>query len=563
MFLKQLIIRKGDEIIRDITFRMGVNLIVDETDSENKTESGNNVGKTTVFRLIDFCLDGDGKNIYADPEFKIPNVEIEDFLKQNKVRIILVLSSDFYNDDNDIVIEREFAPGDRYTRKINGQLYKATDFSEELKRLIFHNTSEKPTFRQLISKNIRYERNRLENTVKVLHYNSTKEVYESLYCFWLGIDFSESGRKQQLQTQINIEENFQKKMKRTNDLRKIGQALSVINTNIDELNTKKENFELNEDYSADIEALNRTKFDISQIATEISRLEIRKDLILENAENFNMQQASIDHQLVKQLYNEAKFLVPDLHHSFEETLNFHNNMICQKIQFLTKELPGIESNITSLKAALNTFLKQENMLSNKLKKGGLVEGLETIISELNIQYERKGNFEEQKRLLIESLERLQKYKEEYNQINTGLFNKQDLIGERIKHFNHFFSKLSKELYNEEFILIDEYDERAMSLKVDTTSTNPGTGKKKGQIAAFDLAYIQFADSLGVDCLHFILQDQLETVHTNQLTSLFTNVVENINCQYVMTILKNSLPTDIDNSPYIILKLSQSQKLFGV
>jgi Uncharacterized protein conserved in bacteria (DUF2326). len=561
MFLKRLTIKNGDSNIRNINFRKGVNLIVDETDSQNRQESGNNVGKTTVFRLIDFCLDGDGKNIYTDTEFKTVNQEIETFLKGNNIIVSLVLTPDFDDENNEIVIERNFLLYSQNIRTINGEPYGPKEFTKELLKLIFNTDITKPTFRQVISKNIRYEKSRLENTVKVLHGTPTLEIYESLYCFWLGIDFDGAGRKSQLQNLIRIEGNFQKKIKKTNDLQKIEQALSVIDSNIQELTIKKDNFQLNDNFRSDIDRLNQVKFEISQLSTEIARWEMRKELINESADNYNRQKATIDTNAVKHLYQEARLLMPNLQKTFEDTLNFHNQMVQEKIAFLTKELPIIELSLNYNKLRLNVVLTEEKALSLKLKTMGVIEGLQSIITELNVQYERKGNFEEQKRLLIESSERLDEYKKEYADINSGLLSKQQLISNRIKDFNNYFSKLSKTLYDEEFILVDEYSDRAMSLKVDTISTNPGTGKKKGQIAAFDLAYIQFADDLGIDCLHFILQDQLETVHTNQLSSLFTQIVENINCQYIMTILKDSLPTDIDTTPYTILKLSQNCKLF--
>ena len=73
MFLKELRIEDANNVIRKISFKKGINLIVDETKTDSKKESGNNVGKTTVIRLIDFCLGGDGKNIYTDNEFKEEN----------------------------------------------------------------------------------------------------------------------------------------------------------------------------------------------------------------------------------------------------------------------------------------------------------------------------------------------------------------------------------------------------------------------------------------------------------------------------------------------------------
>ena len=62
MFLKYLIIENTNGLVRRIDFHQGLNLIVDETPSGNE-ETGNNVGKTTVLRLIDFCFGMDGSKI--------------------------------------------------------------------------------------------------------------------------------------------------------------------------------------------------------------------------------------------------------------------------------------------------------------------------------------------------------------------------------------------------------------------------------------------------------------------------------------------------------------------
>ncbi len=69
MFLKSLTITRGDgAIIRDIRFHQGLNLIIDETPIVSGKETGNNVGKTTVLKLVDFCLGATAKGIYTDPE---------------------------------------------------------------------------------------------------------------------------------------------------------------------------------------------------------------------------------------------------------------------------------------------------------------------------------------------------------------------------------------------------------------------------------------------------------------------------------------------------------------
>ena len=49
-------------------FKAGLNLIIDNTDDVSSKSTGNNVGKTTVLKLIDFCLGADANIIYTDTE---------------------------------------------------------------------------------------------------------------------------------------------------------------------------------------------------------------------------------------------------------------------------------------------------------------------------------------------------------------------------------------------------------------------------------------------------------------------------------------------------------------
>ena len=83
------------------------------------------------------------------------------------------------------------------------------------------------------------------------------------------------------------------------------------------------------------------------------------------------------------------------------------------------------------------------------------------------------------------------------------------------------------------------------------------------MASFDLAYIKFADSIDLPCLHFVLQDQIENVHSNQITNLLTEIVSEVNCQYVLPVLRDKLPKDIDIASMEILSLSQDRKLFKI
>ena len=234
MFLRRLSIRNNDEVIREINFHRGINLIVDETSLQNRTESGNSVGKTTVLRLIDFCLDGNGKNIYIDPEFKNTNSKIENYLKKNNIVITLSITKNLdYPNYSDIVIERNFLTYGDKIQSINGENYSNPQFSKQLKEIIFDSETEKPTFKQLKSKNIRDEKNKLVNTLKVLDSFTTEVEYEQLFLSWLGIETDHS--KDKIVRDLNLEEKIQTRLRKDSNLSQINQSLIIIDKSISEL----------------------------------------------------------------------------------------------------------------------------------------------------------------------------------------------------------------------------------------------------------------------------------------------------------------------------------------
>lgn len=563
MFLKNLIIKNDDIIIRDIEFKKGINLIVDETSSSDRKSSGNSVGKTTVLRLIDYCLDGDGKNIYMDPEFKTTNSNVESFLKDNNVSVLLTLIEDIDDETSPTIeIERNFLARSRKVQSINGIQYNISDFSKELKRLIFKTDSEHPSFRQLISKNIRDEKHKLVNTIRVLAPNVvTDSVYETLHLFWLGIDINQS--KDKLTRDKNLEERLQTRLRRESNLPQIRQSLIVVNNRIAELERKKDSFNLNEEYESDLAELNQIRQKITMTSSRISRLELRKELINESKENLERDVADIDIAQIGKLYEQAKVLIPNLQKTFSETVHFYNTMIGKNIEFITEELPALSEELKSLGSQLQHLLKYEKILTSKIRKKGAIDELNDIITEITDFYEKKGNLEEQKKTWETSQQNLRMIEEKLAGINDEIGAKDTLIQERISQFNRFFSDISERLDGKLSILSTENREGIYRFSVSNIEGNPGTGSKKSQMASFDLAYIKFADSLDIPCLHFILQDQIENVHSNQITNLLTEIVSEVHCQYVLPVLRDKLPLDIDIDSMEVLSLSQKDRLFRI
>lgn len=566
MFLESLKIFNRDALIREIYFHKGINLIVDETpESFPKTVTGNNVGKTTVLRLVDYCFGSDGKNIYQDTEFKKqPNTLIENFLKESEIIIETTLVADLADPHSEkLVIRRNFQQRAKKLQEINGEnITNNIDFDKKLKELIFKTEVDKPTFRQIISKNIRDEKNKMTNIVKVLSSYASSEVYEALYLFWLGIDTNELDQKQRLSESKKREENFQKRLRKEGELSLIQQQLTFINSKIKELSEKKTLFVINEEYGADIDELNLTKAELNTTSTLLSRLEMRRELITESKSELEKEFTHVNTTQVKLLYEKANSLIQNLQVSFEDTVKFHNDLLNEKLKFITKELPVLEKQISEVKAKLTGLQSKEKILTSKIEKSGFSDDLEAIIVELNKLSEKKGGLEEQRRLWESSIEKLKNIELELESINEGIVSSNDLIQNRITVFNKYFTEFSNQLYGEYYILSTQQTEKGYDLIVTNIEGNPSTGKKKGQIAAFDFAYLKFADDLELNCLHFVMHDQLESIHDNQINTIAA-VANQLNGQYVVSILRDKIPANIDISAYKIVSLSQTNKLFRI
>lgn len=566
MFLESLKIFNRDSLIREIYFHKGINLIVDETpESFPKTVTGNNVGKTTVLRLVDYCFGGDGKNIYQDTEFKKqPNTFVEKFLKENDIIIETSLVSDLSNPNSErVTIRKNFQQRSKKLQEVNGEnITNNNDFDKELKKLILRSEVDKPTFKQIISKNIRDEKNKMTNIVKVLSSFASSEVYEALYLFWLGIDTNELDQKQKLSESKKREENFQKRLKKEGELSLIQQQLTFINNKLEELSAKKKLFVINEDYGKDIEELNITKVALNSASTLLSRLEMRRELIIESKSELEQEYSLVDTTQVKLLYERANSLIQNLQVSFEDTVKFHNDLLNEKLKFITKELPNIEEQIIAVKSKIIGLQRTEKILTLKVEKSGFTDDLESIIVELNKLSEKKGGLEEQKRLWESSIEKLKSIELELESINEGINSSDDLIQNRITAFNKYFSEFSNKLYGEYYLLSTQQTEKGYDLIVTNIEGNPSTGKKKGQIAAFDFAYLQFADNLDISCLHFVMHDQLENIHDNQINTI-VEVANQLNGQYIVPILRDKVPSDIDIRKYEVVSLSQTDKLFRI
>lgn len=554
-------------MIRDIEFHKGLNLIVDET-PENTTGTGNNVGKTTVLRLIDYCLGGDVDGIYRNPEDKHESYAlVKDFLIGNNVIVTLILVDDLDTPSKKVVIERDFKTGRSSLIRINGKDVTWKDFVAELESAIFPEVkTETPSFRQIIAHNIRIDNLRLENTLKTLTMGKNEE-YEALYLFMFGCPNDSAARKTQLSQELDTEKKYKRRMERNRSKNEYKAALSVIESDIEKLVERKDNLNINENLQLDIDSLNALRAQMNKVTSRTSLLSLRRELINETLESFDKQNFGEDVFQLEMIYKQASAYVPKMQRTFKELVDFHNTMLENKKAFVAQELPSIQEEIESLSVELERLKEKETVMAEKVLKSDTYEELEVIIVQLSELSRRKGEFESYISQ-IESAEKAIKEKcEEMKKIDDGLFTAdfaQRLEAQRDK-FNKIFSEVSHEIYDEQYIISYEVDtQKGKQLyKFHITDVaNFSSGKKQGEISCFDIAYTVFADQEGIPCLHFILNDKKELVHGNQLNK-FAEAVNKYNVQFVCSMLYDKLPSVLRKDEHVVVRLSQDSKLFRI
>lgn len=571
MFIKYLNISKGSTIVRNIIFRKGINLIVDE--SEGKI-TGNSVGKTTVLKLIDFCFGANKNIIWVDPENKKQDYSlVKNYLIENDILITLCLTENL-DDENaqSIVIERNFlSRGKEVVRKINGVNYTEGSFEQKLKELLFpEHLAQKPTLRQIISHNIRYRDLSLNNTLRTLDRYTTDAEYETLHLFLLGCEFTKGNSKQEVIDKIKQEDNFKKRLEKDQTKSAYEATLALIEIDIEELNKKKSSLNINNNFEKDLDNLNSLKYKINKTSSEISNLNIRKELILEAKRDLEAGKSNIDIQQLRLIYEQATNNMGKLQKSFEDLVRYHNQMLNEKVKFITNELPQLSSKIVEKQNYLESLLQEEIKLTSIISKSDTYEELEKLISEINEKYRLKGEYENTVEQLNEVENNLKKYDEILKSIDDELFSDEfeTNVKLQLNKFNRHFAYVSELLYNEQYALKYDIKINKKGQRIYIFSTfipygpNVASGKKQGEISSFDIAYIFFADEENMPCMHFILNDKKELMHDNQLIKI-ANLVNDSNIQFVASILKDKLPEELNKQEYFIVELSEDYKLFKI
>jgi hypothetical protein len=551
--------------IRNITFLKGLNLVVD-SGKDQLTGSGNDIGKTTFLRAIDFCLGSAANELFEDRDEKKRNEEIKNFLINQKISFTLSIGYTFGN--TDIILKRWFTGkinnknNPVISQSINGTEEGIRNYTKILNKKIF-GIEDKPSFRDLIPKFIREEKNSIGSLLRYLGNFKSDEEYNSIHLVLFGFKNTKLlDEKNQLFREKKEFEN--KRDVYINDYGKeniLKSQISILEHETDELVKKRNILQAQlldiSNLETDLDNLNKLAKKISTLNGEIAKYEIDITNIEKNILRLEDEKAEVDLESIHILYSETKLYNETLQKDFSDLINFHNKMIINKINFSKKALESKKQKLQSL------LDKRKNLIdSYQINKDVKENELFDQLNKLNDILIEKSNT---LKILKNALDKIENSNKKLNNIQKRITEileqiekEKNNLQKNIDIFNKYFSKYTNELYNEEYFIFMG-DDISKPFEINT-KFNPGDGKKKAVITAFDLAYAAFLSESKLGYPKFIAEDQMELIDVKQLKKLF-EISNTIDCQLIIPVLKSKISQIDGLEKHEILTLSEENKFF--
>ena len=567
MLLKKFILKnERGEVLREVTFKKGMNIILGEN-TKNKNESTNSLGKTTLIRCIDFCLDGKVDAIYKDPEFKTVNTEVADFLTQSKPTFTLVLSRSFAS-KTELVIERKLdlaAKKGKVRNFINGELYSAGEFTDELKKRIFSFDDDKPTFRQLIGK---FMRNADHQISRILRFNGTfcsDAEYEKIHLFLLGFDSSKVlTQKSETELQIGKIERILNALRTRYSRNALEQKLHILNSEIKSLQDKRDSFQISEKYEEESKQLENSQLKLSEIDSYLADLNLKNHINRDRIEKLQGDQIALNSDSLKYLYDEAGYYSDNLAKTFDELVVFHNTMVKNEILYLGKALTDNAIKIEELEDQRVKEVERYNTLLAFLGRTGSLAEYTKLNEQISSKAEEIGSDAALLNELTFHEEQLTDLMKDQVKLNKIMQEKIKIVDENLTVFNGYFSSYTEQLDGEKYLLAYETtNEDVYKFKVAHLHGNSGSGHKQAVVAAFDLAYMAFCNHLKINRPLFATMDKVEIIDIKKLETLF-NIADQQNGQFIAPFIGDKLDgiySEIEKD--IILTLSKDDRFFRI
>ncbi|WP_313397217.1 DUF2326 domain-containing protein [Atlantibacter hermannii] len=565
MRLNKLIILKNNTLIREVTFKDGLNLIINKRTSGK--DSGNSVGKSTLSRVLDYLFMSSGHDIYHDAEFGKDIPEIVSLINDNLLKFTL----DFNTVENKkAVVSRIISTDDKNSKYfLNDVEIDKKQYSDFIAQAVFGLTTDKPSLRNVSHKFIRNTNDKMQKTLNFLHGNTTPDVYDLLYLFLFGFNgLPLIKKKGEFNKEIKKQKAYLAAYRNPNRETVLAKMIKPLKKEIAEAERNIKNFDFKDSHDESLKKLSEIQKMISDYSLSYASLNMRVRNIEESILSLKNNITQLVENDLMEIYSSAGvYFNGELKRSYEEMVLFHNDVIKNKINFLESELLKKKEEIERVNEKINGFHEQESSLFRTIKEPETLKSINQLFNKLTELRENLASIESNLTRINDTNSLIKSLEDSREKLLLEIELAVQGLEKNIEVFNEFFGDLTKEIYGERYIfdLSFDVDKGRCNFDISCVTPNSNGGKKKGEITAFDLAYIKFVDKVKLKRPTFVIHDSIEDVDVNQIRDIFFEA-NNINGQYIVSILSDKFSEDTDLKMMMnnsILELSSKNKFFKV
>lgn len=560
MYIRRLTLKEtspSEKIIREINFKLGLNLIVDAGKNQEKS---NSVGKTTILKLIDIALGArERKYIYFNEETKKSNEKLKNYIIDSKVQVVLEVAKSFTDctDCQELAVDL-FPNGKRY---INGGSVSISDYTRHLNFIFFSNSQDKPTFRQLIKMFVRIDQKADNDKFLKFLTRTSDKVYNNVYSYLFNL------QEQELANDIlaykekigEKEKELKNYMKSSNfdSIDIITQKINLLEKRVEDINYQIDILIDSQKFKENENKISEIRIEYAQIKYNLDKLYFQKERIKDIIERTEIDRNNlVSEEILETLYKEVSCLTDKLDKEFKDLIKFNTELVENKLNYFNYQLEKKECQIKQLEINKNRLFSSYKNIT-MLVEDNKIEEYTVLKNDLANYLEELGknkNISETYCFLLKSLHRL---KEELRTLEES----SESSYEMISIFNEFFSDFSRKTNGQSFMLYKT--DGAFPFGINHVNGVLSTGTRKSIITAFDLAYQKFAKKINKNVPNFVIHDVIETIDYQAFKAI-ADIVSGIECQYIVAVLKEKISgKEFIHGDNILVELSENEKPFNI
>lgn len=544
MFIKKLCIRdtQSNVLMREVAFHKGVNFVVDSEASD----SHNKVGKTTFLRIIDVLMGAkDRDHLYTDPDTDITNRELYEIIVSRRVQAELYLVDDLDRDDGDETILRTelFPRGKHY---INDERVSLDTYWQRLDAILFGIQDNTPTFRQLIYSFVRVLVSGDNNAfLKTLPKGTSNAVYRSIYNFLFDISDPALDKKLgELGTKLSRTKESVKQYKRVNNVAGVEQQRQILaaqQAEYDAIKVRADDIIDARAYQQNREIFADVRGEYAHLSDALDSLDYqitRSRAALTDAEKALERKANLS--LSRRFYDEICSMVPDLEKTFQDMVDFNRQLSENKVAYFRQVIDELSSQRDEIATQRDALVADNGrylalVASNKIDE---YEQLNDRLGQLRQEIGRSNQIIDTLTSYESDMSSIQNEIDSYSTGGSARKGNEGDYASAMASFNRHFKALAKKINDEEPLLV--YNPQTGDFPVSISDmSGTSTGTRKSLLAAYDLAYQQFAAEHNMQVPNFVVHDVMESIEGADLRAI-VDAANAIDCQYIVAVLKEKL-----------------------